>query len=81
MALGFIRNSRWGAPQSDMAFMRVWIHLVLPESYKGDYRGFTEDQRGRTGGDEEGEFKDQLRLIKIQSTKKIDFHRFIMFVI
>lgn len=30
MALGFILISRWGAPQSDMAFIRVWMQVVFP---------------------------------------------------
>ena len=30
MALGFMRISRWGAPQSPMAFIKMLIHIVLP---------------------------------------------------
>ena len=30
MAFGFMRISRWGAPQSPMAFMRMLIHTLLP---------------------------------------------------
>lgn len=30
MALGFILISRWGEPQSDMAFISVWMQVVFP---------------------------------------------------
>lgn len=30
IAFGFMRISRWGIPQSVIAFIRVWIHAVLP---------------------------------------------------
>lgn len=30
IALGFMRISLWGVPQSVMAFISVWMHVVLP---------------------------------------------------
>lgn len=30
MALGFILSSLWGSPQSVIAFISMWIHLVFP---------------------------------------------------